>query len=129
MMPYGRSTTNMEAFQAWLFYSNVTSQRPSGVHLKLLVLLLVKVLFLSFKQNRISINTCCLGSGQSSIVSAGGHTALIPLLSSSAPQVSSLAVSALAGLSATTECATAIAESGSIQKVASIMSTTQVSTF
>lgn len=59
-------------------------------------------------------------------MSAGGHTALIPLLSSSAPQVSALAVSALAGLSATTECATALAESGSIQKIASIMSTAQV---
>lgn len=59
-------------------------------------------------------------------MSAGGHTALIPLLSSSAPQVSSLAVSALAGLAATNECATALAESGSIPKVATIMSSTQV---
>ena len=51
---------------------------------------------------------------------------MIPLLGSSAPQVSTLAVSALAGLSSTRECAAAISESGSIQKVAAIMSSTQV---
>eukprot|EP00026_Physarum_polycephalum_P000300 Phypoly_transcript_00300.p1 GENE.Phypoly_transcript_00300~~Phypoly_transcript_00300.p1 ORF type:complete len:1780 (+),score=292.27 Phypoly_transcript_00300:209-5341(+) len=65
------------------------------------------------------------GAGQSSIVSAGGHTALIPLLSSSSPQVSSLAVSALAGLSSTNECAAALAETGSIQKIGTIMSSAQ----
>lgn len=50
---------------------------------------------------------------------------MLPLLSSSAPQVSALAISALAGLAATHECAAAIVESGSINKIVSIMAGTE----
>ncbi len=72
------------------------------------------------------LTTTALGGGQNSIVTAGGHTALLPLLSSTQPEVVSLAISALAGLSATLECATALVESGAIANVITIMSSSQV---
>lgn len=93
--------------------------------LRLASLLSFSLIYLQYTSSSLTMLTYA-GTGQNTIVSAGGHTALIPLLGSSAPQVSSLAVSALAGLAETKECAAALAESGSIPKVANIMSSAQV---